>query len=110
MSDFLEEQLRQSLRRREAPADLAAKVSARLPSNRLSGRVIWSGLLAAALACLLVFAGVEKHNQQQQHARQTERQVVFALALAVQKIEHVNAHLQQSAPRVNVPSTSGEKL
>jgi hypothetical protein len=108
MSDFLEEHLRKALGRQEAPDGFADRVLAKLQEQRRGRSMFWYSAVAAMVAIALLFAGMQqRHREQQSHARETERQVVFALALAMQKFEHVNTRLQRSAPRVRVEEKRG---
>jgi hypothetical protein len=110
MSDFLEERLRKALGRQEPPEGFAERMLAKVPAHR-PGRSRFSYVaVAATLILALLFGGMEWRRQQQvkeQNARETERQVVFALALAMQKFEHVNNQLQQSAAKVKVDEKRG---
>ena len=81
----------------------------KVPSERERTQWWYAGI-AAALVIALLFAGVRQQREQQgRRARDTERQVVFALALAIRKFEHVNARLQQAAPTVRVGDKGDEK-
>jgi hypothetical protein len=79
----------------------------RLPDKR-GRRVSWIGAIAAGIALLATFGGMEhnrrEHRLQAQHAEQTQRQVLFALSLASEKLDHAmnraNLRLQRSAPDV----------
>jgi hypothetical protein len=109
MSEFLEEQLRKALRRQEAPDGFADRLMAKLPPTRRESSRFWYAAVAAVLAIALLFTGMQQRRRQQQvHARETERQVVFALALAMQKFEHVNERLQKAAPKVRVEEGRGK--
>jgi HD superfamily phosphodiesterase len=109
MSEFLEDQLRKALQRQEAPDGFADRLMAKLPEARRESSRFWYAAVAAVLAIALLFTGMQqRHREQQVHARETERQVVFALALAMQKFEHVNARLQKAAPKVRVEEGQGE--
>jgi hypothetical protein len=114
MSDFLEEELRKALRRQEAPDGFTGRLMAKLPEKRREPSRFWYAAVAAVLAIALLFAGLrftgmeQRRREEQVHARETERQVVFALALAMQKFEHVNARLQKAAPKVRVEEGRGK--
>lgn len=108
MSDFLEEHLRKALRRQETPEGFAERVLAAVPVQRHGRSRAWYSAVAAAVVIALLFGGMEWRREQQAHARETEREVVFALALAMQKFEHVNARLQQSAAKVKVDEKRGD--
>ncbi|HEX4772642.1 MAG TPA: hypothetical protein VH351_17550 [Bryobacteraceae bacterium] len=108
MSDFLGEQLRKALSRQEAPEGFAERVLAAVPGQGQRRSKLWYPAIAASVAIALLFGGMEWRQEQRVHARETERQVVFALALAMQKFEHVNSRLQQSAAKVKVDEKRGE--
>ena len=85
----------------------------KLPSRR--GRELrgWYWAVAAMLVGVLLY-GVVGHARQQKvqqmaKARDTERQVVFALALAIEKVQHVNERLQRDAPKMRAEKR-GEQL
>jgi hypothetical protein len=108
MSDFLEEHLRKALSRQETPEGFAERILAAVPGRRHGQSRFWYAAVAAVVVIALLFGGMEWRREQRVHARETERQVVFALALAMQKFEHVNARLQQSAAKVKVDEKRGE--
>jgi hypothetical protein len=108
MSDFLEEHLRKALSRQETPEGFAERILAAVPDQRHGGFRFWYAAVAAVVLIALLFGGMEWRREQRVHARETERQVVFALALAMQKFEHVNTRLQQSAAKVKVDEKRGE--
>src|SRR4051794_23072274 len=108
MSDFLGEQLHKALSRQEAPEGFAERVLAAVSGQRHGGSRFWYAAAAAVVVIALLFGGMEWRQKRRVHARETERQVVFALALAMQKFEHVNTQLQQSAAKVRVDEKRGE--
>lgn len=112
MSEFPDNELRKALERRDAPAGFAERVLSNLPDRRQSRHPAWYLAVAAVLATVMVFAGAQHRQHERVRANQTERQVVFAIALAMEKFEHVNARLQQSAPKVKVDAAAeeGERL
>jgi hypothetical protein len=112
MSEFLENELKKALARGVPPDGFAERVMARIPQQRKERRTMWYAAIAAVLAIALVFSGVEqRRHQREQQARQTERQVVFAIALAMRHFEHVNMELRKSAPTVKIEEKrGGEKL
>jgi hypothetical protein len=112
MNGHLEEELRQALGRREAPAGFTERVMARIPKRRASVmRTFWYPALAAALAILFTFAGIEQiRHQKRLRAEETQRQVVYALQLTAEKLDRVNARLQKSAPELRFEEREGEQL
>ena len=111
MSDFLEEELRDALQTRPAPGGFAERVMSQIPRRRRGPRAFWYAAVAAAVMAVLLFTNFEQRREVE-HAkeRETERQLVYALALTIQKLEHVNARLQQSAAKVKVEEPRGERL
>ena len=114
MNDFLEDRLKDALRRKDAPEGLAERVLIRVQAVERRQPKVWFAAAAAVfVAGLLLYGAFGQHRQQKVHeeanARNTERQVVFALALAMEKVQHVNARLQQNAPKMAVEKR-GEKL
>jgi hypothetical protein len=106
--DFMEEELRKALARHDAPDGFTERVMANMPKRRSELRMTWYAAIAAVLAIALVFSGVEQRRQiQRQKAKQTERQVVFAIALAMRHFERVNVQLQKSAPTLKIEEKHG---
>ena len=112
MNDRIEEQLREALRRVEPSQGFAERVVTRLPEPQSrSFQRFWFAAVAACVALLLVFTIVHQNRRERMvQAHETERQVVFAIALAVEKLDHVNARLQKSAPEVRIEDKKGERL
>ncbi|MBV9082969.1 MAG: hypothetical protein JOZ62_09850 [Acidobacteriaceae bacterium] len=100
----VEQELQEALARVEAPAGFAERTMARIAEQRPARfRSVWYGAVAAALALLLAFGVVERtQRERRRRAEITERQVVFALALAVDKFDQISARLQKSAPELRV--------
>jgi hypothetical protein len=112
MSEFLENELKKALARSVPPDGFAERVMEGIPQRRKERRTMWYAAIAAVLAFALIFSGIEqrRHTREQQ-AKQTERQVVFALALAMRHFEHVNMELRKSAPTVKIEEKrGGERL
>lgn len=108
MSDFLEEHLKNALSRQNPSEGFAERVLAKVPQRRAILSGFWYKAVAAVLVLGLLFAGYQQRRQtQERNARETERQVVFALALAMKKFDHVNQRLKQSAPKVTVQERQG---
>lgn len=113
MNNGFDEELRKALRRVDAPHGFAERVMARVPDATAripfwSGRNrYWVGALAAGVTVLALFGGIERSRHDQRlHAEQTQRQVVFALSLASEKLDiamqRANVRLQRSAPDVTI--------
>jgi len=110
MSDFLDEALRHALQRKAAPEGFAERLNERLVRRQRS-RPVWYSALAAAIALLVVFAGMAQRWERERAAQRTEQQVVFAIALAMEKFDHVNQRLERTAPQVQVDRKErGNKL
>ncbi len=102
MSHNFEDQLRQALCHVEPPEGFAERVLAKVNRGR-SERRIWYGSIAAGLALMLSLGGLAlDQREQRRRAELTERQVVFALSLAADKVNHVNTRLQRSAPHLEI--------
>lgn len=99
-----DEQLRQALARVEPPEGFTDRVLAKVPRHPMRHRLLY-GAIAAGLAVLAAFGTVE-HNRSEtrRRAQNTERQIVFALALAADKLDQVNARLRHSASHVQIDS------
>jgi len=112
MSEFLESELRKALARSGPPDGFAERVMATIPQRKRQRRATWYAAIAAVLAIAIVFSGIEQRRRnEQQRARQTERQVVFAIALAMRHFEHVNMELKKSAPTLKIDEKrGGERL
>jgi len=107
MNDF-EDLLREELRRREPPAGFAERVMARVPVKR-SGpflMVRWRSALAiAAVLLVTISAGLFEYHRQVERAHRAEeanRQLMFALKLAAEKIQRVQNRVENSSAAVKV--------
>ena len=102
MNSSFERELERALSRMEPPDGFARRVMERLPSHRSHHRY-WFGALAAGVALALTFGGIEQNRHEQRlRAQETQRQMVFALTLTAQKLDHVNVRLQRSAPELSI--------
>ena len=97
MNDGLDDLLTRALGRTEAPPDFTAKVMARVRQRR---QFLWMVLPALAASVALVIAGW--FGFAQYRARQHERQLVFALQLASEKIAVIDHRLKRSAAEIYV--------
>ena len=110
MNSSFDEQLRQALGRREAPHGFAERVMAKIPAKRRQNPY-WYGAVAAGLALVFTFGGIEQNRREHRlRAQDTQRQVVFALSLAAEKLDHVNARLQKSAMTSKIDGDEGDRL
>jgi hypothetical protein len=103
MNEQIEHELRRALCR-VAPAEgFTERVMARLPESRPSTYGWWYAAVAAMLTVVLLVGGLQRtRNVREQEARRAERQVVFALSLAAEKLQRVNVRLEHSGPEVRV--------
>ncbi len=109
MNDDIELELRKALQRVPAPEGFAERVMDRLPGD--SGWEWWRMAVAAILVCALVLGGLQyraKRREQEQAALRTQKEVVFAFALAAEKLQKVNYRLQHAGPELNVQKRRGK--
>jgi hypothetical protein len=110
MNDSFDEELRRELARVEPPDGFADRVMANLPETH-GRRRYWLAAVAAGLAVLFTAGGLEQSRREHQvQAERTQRQVVFALSLAAEKLDHVNARLQRSAPDLTIEGEERGRL
>ena len=104
MNDF-EDLLREELRHREPPAGFAERVMARVPA-RPPGRVFvmpWRSVAAIAAMLALVFGGLlYQQHREAERAKAANRQLMFALRLAAEKMQRVQQRVQNSSAVVKV--------
>lgn len=110
MSEFFEDALRKALEQKQAPEGFADRVTQRVEARQRS-RPVWYSAIAAAVALMVVFAGMEQRWTREREAQRTEQQVVYAIALAMEKLDHVNQRLEKAAPTVAIDKKErGDKL
>ena len=100
MNQF-ERDLRESLRRREPPADLAAKVLARTRDTEVRSVFSWRWLAIAALVVLMV--GGTLFIQEQQRQVENERakeQLMVARRITGSKVKEVQGRLNAIQQRM----------
>jgi hypothetical protein len=100
MNQF-ERDLRESLRRREPPADFAAKVLARTRDTEVRSVFSWRWLAIAALVVLMV--GGTLFIQEQQRQVENERakeQLMVALRITGSKVKEVQGRLNAIQQRM----------
>jgi hypothetical protein len=109
MSDHFDDQLRQVLRRKEPPPGFADRVMARLPAahpgrqpqldrrprfmERLGRPFAWRWLAAAA-ACLMMVAGIDRY-QDYRRGLQAREQLLLALRITEQKLAVVESKVDE---------------
>jgi hypothetical protein len=105
MNEF-EDRLREALQRREPPSGFAERVIARVPPRRAPVWTRWRSLAAIAAVLLVMFSALlfERYRQVEraERAEAANRQLMFALRLAVEKIERVQHRVQNSSAVVKV--------
>ena len=110
MSSSFDGDLRRELARVEPPDGFADRVMANLPEGH-SRRRYWLGAVAAGLGVLFTVGSLEQaHREHRLQAERTQRQVVFALSLTAEKLDHVNARLQRSAPDLTIEGDERGRL
>ena len=102
MNDQIEHELRRALGRVPPPAGFTERVMARLPEQNRSPIAWWYAAVAAMIVVALLVGNFETRQAHQKEARRTEQQVVFALALAAEKLQKVNVRLEHSGPEMRV--------
>jgi hypothetical protein len=97
--DWLEEELKQALARKEPAADFDARVRGRLVTAmpwtipRVAAR--W---VAAAAAVVMIAGGGAIYRRQQQ-GEQAKEQIMLAMRIAGSKLNRVQAHVQSMGER-----------
>ena len=100
MNQF-ERDLRESLRRREPPADFAAKVLARTRDTEVRSVFSWRWLAVAALVVLMVGGTLFIQEQQRQvESERTKQQLMVAMRITGSKIKEVQDRLNAIQERV----------
>ena len=100
MNQF-ERDLRESLRRREPPADFAAKVLARTRDTEVRSVFSWRWLAIAALVVLMVGGTLFIQEQQRQvENEKTKQQLMVAMRITGSKIKEVQDRLNAIQERV----------
>ena len=112
MNEQIEHELRRALRHVPAPDGFTDRVLGRLPDQHNGTLSPWWYLAAAAAVIVALLVGGVYHTREQRErqARRTERQVVFAFALAAEKLQHVNVNLERVRPGTKSAKETGEAL
>ena len=100
MNQF-ERDLRESLRRREPPADFAAKVLARTRETEVRGVFSWRWLAVAALVVLMIGGTLFIQEQQRQvENERSKEQLMVALRITGSKMKEVQDRLNAIQQRM----------
>ncbi len=106
MSELFDDELRRELSRVDAPPGFTDRVMKRIPASLPEShrfRAAWIPAIAAGVALLVTPLGIERYRHERMiRAERTQQQVVYALQLTAEKLNHVNARLQRSAPEVRI--------
>jgi hypothetical protein len=92
--DWLEQELKQALARKEPAADFDARVRRRLPRIMPRKTPRW---LAAAAALVVIAGGGALYRRHQ--GEQAKEQIMLAMRLAGSKLNQVQAHVQSMGER-----------
>jgi hypothetical protein len=107
MNQF-ERDLRESLRRRAAPADLEAKVLAQTSSPHVSGTLSRRWLAVAASVVLMIGGPllIQEHRQQteKEKAEKAKAELMVALRITGSKVRDIQARLDSFQKRVVYPT------
>jgi hypothetical protein len=89
--DWLEEELRKALARKEPPPDFAARVRAAARPRPIFARR-W---LSAAAALLVIAGGAGGLAWRHHRGMVAKRQVMLALQISAAKLQRIQAHLRE---------------
>jgi hypothetical protein len=105
MNEF-EDRLRDALQRTEPPPGFAERVIARVPPRRVPVWTGWRSLAAIAALLLVMFSALlfewRRQVERAERAEAANRQLMYALRLAAEKIERVQQRVQNSSAVVKV--------
>ena len=98
-----ERDLHESLRRREPPADLAAKILARTSSTHVPGTFTWKWLAVAAAVVLMVGGAILVEQQRRAESEKAKEQLMIAFRITGSKVRDIQARLDSIQKRVVYP-------
>lgn len=101
MNDF-EDRLREALQRREPPSGFAERVIARVPARRAPVWTRWRSMAAIAAVLLVMFSALLYERHRAERAEAANRQLMYALRLAAEKIQRVQNRVQNSSAVMKV--------
>ena len=97
--DWLEQELRQALERKDPPPDFAARVAhaTRVDSAAGSGRVVrvWPRWLPVAAAVLLMAGGAAYREHR---GRVAKERVMVAMRITAGQLNHIQARVREAKP------------
>lgn len=103
MNQF-ERDLRESLRRRDPPGDLAAKVLARTRETEVRAVFSWRWLAVAALVVVMIGGSLLIHEQQRRaESERAKEQLMVALRITGSKVKEVQDRLNRIQQRLVLP-------
>ncbi|MGA2196747.1 MAG: hypothetical protein ABSH40_15910 [Bryobacteraceae bacterium] len=93
--DWLEQELKNALARKDPPPDFAGRVLGGV--GRRAPSPIWrhSRWLAAAAAVVVIMGGAAAYRQHQ--GIEAKEKVMLAFRIAAVKVNHIQAHIQEAA-------------
>jgi len=93
--DWLEQELKNSLARVDPPAGFSGRVLDRVGRRQPSPCRAHSRWLAAAAAVIVITGGAAAWREHQ--GQVAKEQVMLAFRIAAVKVNHIQAHIQESA-------------
>jgi len=104
MNEGLDDLLTKALARTEAPADFTAKVMVHVNQRRLFMWRTWTAVAATVALIIAGWSGFALYR-----TRQNEKQLVFAIELASEKIALTDQRLKRSAAEIYMREEDLEK-
>ena len=98
-----ERDLHESLRRREPPADFAARVLARTSEPRLPGIFFWRWLAVAAAVVLVIGGSMRIQEQRRAESEKAKEHLMIAFRITGSKVRDIQARLDSIQKRVVYP-------
>lgn len=96
--DWLEQELKQALERKQPPPDFAARVAAAAAGGAVQARRPVRNLprwLPAAAAVLLIAGGAAYREHQ---GRVAKDRVMLAMRITAGKLNHIQSHMREAKP------------